>query len=87
MRRTIDDIFDLCNSRYTLVNAVSSKARELAEDAELRGELMEKKPVITVLDHLKTGRYTIAKHGERASLYRSGDFEVTISQLEEQEYQ
>lgn len=79
MKRTIDDIFDLCDSRYTLVNAVSSKARELADDAELHGQSMDKKPVITVLDRLKAGRYTIARQGERASLYRLGDFEITIS--------
>jgi len=86
MKRTIDDILNLCDSRYTLVNAVSAKARELADSAELHGEPMSKKPVITVLDNLKAGRYTIARQGERASLYRSGGFEVTISRAEEEEY-
>ena len=83
MQRTIDEIFDLCDSRYSLVTAVSAKARELASKAEARGETMKNKPVIEVLNNLRSGRYTIAKEGDRAPIYRDKNFEITISSDED----
>ena len=83
MQRTIDDILALCDNRYALVNAVSSKARTLSEDAEDKGYLLQKKAVVEVLDNLKSGRYTIAKSGDRASIYQTKTFELTISSDDE----
>ena len=83
-RRDLGLAYDFIRSdRYALVNAVSGKARNLAEDADDRGYPLEKKAVVEVLDNLKSGRYTIAKCGDRASIYQTSSFELTISSDDE----
>ena len=58
-RRTIDDIFEMCDSRYSLVNAISKKAREIADEAESNHDVLYRKPVNMVIDRLLDGRATI----------------------------
>lgn len=59
INRTIDDIFDMSDSRYSLVNAISRKAREIADDAESNSDVLYQKPVNMVIDRLLDGRATI----------------------------
>ena len=57
--RTIDDIFEMSDSRYSLVNAISKKAREIADEAESNNDVLYRKPVNMVIDRLLDGRATI----------------------------
>ena len=51
--RTIDDIFEMSDSRYSLVNAISKKAREIADEAESNNDVLYRKPVNMVIDRLQ----------------------------------
>lgn len=57
--RTIDDVFEMSDSRYSLVNAISKKAREIADEAESNNDVLYRKPVNMVIDRLLDGRATI----------------------------
>ena len=57
--RTIDDVFEMSDSRYSLVNAISRKAREIADEAESNNDVLYRKPVNMVIDRLLDGRATI----------------------------
>ena len=57
--RTIDDTFEMSDSRYSLVNAISKKAREIADEAESNNDVLYRKPVNMVIDRLLDGRATI----------------------------
>ena len=57
--RTIDDIFEMSDSRYSLVNAISKKAREIADEAESNNDVLYRKPVNMVIDRLLDGRAII----------------------------
>ena len=57
--RTIDDIFEMSDSRYSLVNAISKKAREIADEAESNNDVLYRKSVNMVIDRLLDGRATI----------------------------
>lgn len=59
IKRTIDDIFNMSDSRYSLVNAISRKAREIADEAENNHDVLYRKPVNMVIDRLLDGRATI----------------------------
>ncbi|MBQ4396571.1 MAG: DNA-directed RNA polymerase subunit omega [Clostridia bacterium] len=59
IRRTIDDVFEMSESRYSLVNAISRKAREIADKAESNNDVLYRKPVNMVIDRLLDGRATI----------------------------
>lgn len=59
INRTIDDIFEMSDSRYSLVNAISRKAREIADEAESNKDVLYRKPVNMVIDRLLDGRATI----------------------------
>lgn len=59
INRTIDDIFAMSDSRYSLVNAISRKAREIADEAENNNDVLYRKPVNMVIDRLLDGRATI----------------------------
>ena len=58
-KKTIDDIFEMSDSRYSLVNAISKKAREIADEAESNNDVLYRKPVNMVIDRLLDGRATI----------------------------
>ena len=57
--RTIDDVFEMSDSRYSLVNAISRKAREIADEAESNNDVLYRKPVNMVIDRLLDGRAVI----------------------------
>lgn len=77
--KSIDEVFEMAESRYALVGIVSKRARELAEEAGKRGEPLLEKPVNIVLNNLKTGRSTIVKPGATSTLYSDDDFELGVS--------
>lgn len=77
-KNTLEEIFDMCDSRYELVNIVAEKAREVSEDAEKRNEPLLEKPVNIVLNNLKNGRSTIVSPQGSANLYHDIDFDVNI---------
>ena len=55
------DLVERVGSRYLLVNLVAQRARDIAEQAEERGEVLEKKPVSTAIDEVYTGKLSIQK--------------------------
>lgn len=46
------------NSRYLLVNAIARRAREIAQDAEDHGEILDEKPVTLACRDIAAGRVT-----------------------------
>lgn len=60
-KKTIDDIFEMSESRYSLVNAISRRAREIADEAESNKDILYRKPVNMVVDRLLDGRATIMR--------------------------
>lgn len=48
-------------SRYSLVIAVSKRAREIAADAENRGEILIEKPVDMAVHELMENKYRIVE--------------------------
>ena len=49
-------------SRYLLVNLVAHRAREIANEAEEEGEILEKKPVSTAIDEVYSGKLTVHRN-------------------------
>ena len=83
MKYSIDEVYDMCESRYALVNLVAERARELSDDALKRKEPLLEKPVNIVIGNLRSGRSAIVSPNGAANLYRDVDFEVNISGEEE----
>ena len=52
-------LVDKVGSRYLLVNLVARRAREIANNAEESGEILEKKPVSSAIDEVYSGKLTI----------------------------
>ena len=46
-------------SRYSLVTAVAKRAREVAAEAEEKGEILDEKPVSIALDEIISGKYEV----------------------------
>lgn len=55
------ELVEKVGSRYQLVNLVSRRARNIAQEAEDEGEILDKKPVSTAIDEVYTGRLKIKK--------------------------
>ncbi len=51
-------------SRYSLVIATAKRAREIAEEAEERGDIMLEKPVTLAVNELLDGKYSIGESEE-----------------------
>ncbi|MGN0570254.1 MAG: DNA-directed RNA polymerase subunit omega [Candidatus Fimenecus sp.] len=51
-------------SRYSLVTAVAKRAREVAAEAEEKGEILDEKPVSIALDEIISGKYEIVEPEE-----------------------
>lgn len=51
-------------SRYSLVTAVAKRAREVAAEAEEKGEILDEKPVSIALDEIISGKYEIIEPEE-----------------------
>lgn len=82
-KKNMDDILTLSDNRYSLVNTIAKRAREIAEDADNKKIQLLEKPVNIVIANLKSGRSTLVKKDSSASLYKEKDFEVSISVSEE----
>lgn len=82
-KRTIDDIFEMTDSRYALVEAVAKRARDIADEAEEKGEVLNKKPVNIVIDKLLEGKSVVAKPNAASKIFEDDAFELTISVSED----
>lgn len=51
-------------SRYSLVVAIAKRAREIAGDAEVRGEIIVEKPVDLAVQEYLQHKYMIIEHKE-----------------------
>ena len=49
------------DSRYLLVNVVARRARQIANEAEENGEILDKKPVSMAIDEVYSGKLTLEK--------------------------
>ncbi|MCL2082991.1 MAG: DNA-directed RNA polymerase subunit omega [Oscillospiraceae bacterium] len=52
---SISDLMQNIPSRYLLVNVVSRRAREIAEDAECRAYILDEKPVKLAVNEIYDG--------------------------------
>ena len=52
------------NSRYLLVNVIAKRSREIAEEAEERGDILDQKPVSMAIDEIADGRYSATIRNE-----------------------
>lgn len=86
INRTIDDIFAMSDSRYSLVNAISRKAREIADEAETNNDVLYRKPVNMVIDRLLDGRATIehVEEVEADDLFADDEQPVAAAPVEPQ---
>ncbi len=51
-------------SRYSIVVAVAKRAREIASEAELRGDILLEKPVDLAVQDFMQHKYNIIEHVE-----------------------
>lgn len=63
LRNVIDE--DI--SRYSLVIATAKRAREIAEEAEEKGEIIVEKPVTLAVNEFLDGKYVIVKDEESSA--------------------
>ena len=54
-------LVDKVGSHYLLVNLVARRARQIANDAEENGEILDKKPVSMAIDEVYSGKLTLEK--------------------------
>lgn len=59
IKPSVTDMLSGKESRYPLVMAVAKRAREIVAEKELKGEIIEKKPVLLAIEDFKAGKYTI----------------------------
>ncbi len=50
-------------NRYMLVNVVARRARQIAEDAEMNGEILTEKPVTLAIHEVADGKLTASTMG------------------------
>jgi len=55
----MNDLLQKVNSRYLLVNVVAHRARNIAEEADEIGEVLDKKPVSYAIDEIASGRLEV----------------------------
>ena len=55
-KRTIDDVYEMTDSRYSLVNAISRRARELSEEGLDSNDRYYRTPGNLVIDRLLSGQ-------------------------------
>lgn len=64
LKPSADIILNPNQSRYSLVVAIAKRARDIASDAEMRGEILIEKPVdLAVQEYLKH-KFIIIEHEE-----------------------
>ncbi len=54
---SMSSLLEKVHSRYMLVNMIAHRAREIAEDAEKMGVILDKKPVSMAIDEIAEGIY------------------------------
>ena len=52
---SMTELLDKVSSRYMLVNVAARRARDIAEQAEDYGQVMDKKPVSSAIEEIATG--------------------------------
>ena len=52
---SMTELLDKVSSRYMLVNVAAKRARDIAEQAEDYGQVMDKKPVSCAIEEIATG--------------------------------
>lgn len=57
------ELVDKVGSRYLLVNLVARRARNISQEAEDGGEILDRKPVSQAIDEVYAGKLTI-KNGK-----------------------
>lgn len=55
---SMSELLKKIDSRYLLVNVVAHRAREIADQADEAGEILDKKPVSLALDEISEGVYS-----------------------------
>jgi DNA-directed RNA polymerase subunit omega len=64
LKPSADIILNPNQSRYSLVVAIAKRARDIASDAEMRGEILVEKPVdLAVQEYLKH-KFMIIEHDQ-----------------------
>ncbi|MDR0404507.1 MAG: DNA-directed RNA polymerase subunit omega [Oscillospiraceae bacterium] len=58
-RPSIKNMFEGKESRYSLVVAVAKRAREIVNEADLNGDILEEKAVNLAIKDFKDGKYCI----------------------------
>jgi len=53
---SLSDLLKHVNSRYTLVNIIAQRARQIAEEHEKNGEPLKKKPVSMAIEEIASGK-------------------------------
>lgn len=61
------NVIDEDISRYSLVIATAKRAREIAEEAEEKGEIIVEKPVTLAVNEFLDGKYVIEKDEESSA--------------------
>ena len=67
LKPSADIILGQQQSRYSLVVAVSKRAREIAANAESKGEIIIEKPVDLAVHEIMDHKYIIIEHVEPES--------------------
>ena len=65
LKPAASDIIGKDQSRYSLVIATAKRARAIAEDAELHGEILIEKPVKIAVNELADGKYKMIEHNQQ----------------------
>ena len=55
---SMSELLKKIDSRYLLVNVVAHRAREIADQADEAGDILDKKPVSLALDEISEGVYS-----------------------------
>ena len=53
----VADLLEKVDSRYLLVNVVAHRARQIAAEAEAKGEHLEEKPVTEAINEVAEGKF------------------------------
>ncbi len=56
---SLSNLLEKVDSRYLLVNVIAQRAREIAAEAEERGEQLDKKPVSYAIDEIAEGKLNV----------------------------
>ncbi|HIS97414.1 MAG TPA: DNA-directed RNA polymerase subunit omega [Candidatus Scatomorpha pullistercoris] len=59
------ELVDKVGSRYLLVNLVARRAREISQNAEEEGDVLDRKPISTAIEEVYTGKLTIRELDSR----------------------